>query len=136
MEDIRKLIINKYKYDCDGSEYEDIVSEAKLLLEKVINHTDLDTLEKISGHLAKPYLAIEKLQQELSIANDKLKKIDKYCESTKEKYKYYNECNTTDVRVISKIIKGEWIMKTITFKELKQKKEKKVCGLQLKITKA
>ena len=38
---------------------------------------------------------------------DKLKKIDKYCESTKEKYKYYNECNTTDVRVISKIIKGD-----------------------------
>lgn len=46
-------------------------------------------------------------QQELSIANDKLKKIEEYCESTKEKYKYYNECNTTDVRVISKIIKGE-----------------------------
>ena len=38
---------------------------------------------------------------------EKLKKIEEYCESTKEKYKYYNECNTTDVRVISKIIKGD-----------------------------
>lgn len=51
--------------------------------------------------------------------NDKLKKIDKYCESTKEKHKYYNECNTTDVRVISKIKKGRsgYVLITLPKKE-------------------
>ena len=50
---------------------------------------------------------VDKVNWENMFLKDKLKKIEEYCESTKEKYKYYNECNTTDVRVISKIIKGD-----------------------------
>lgn len=49
----------------------------------------------------------EYLKQQLATYKQKEEKIKEYCETIKEKYKFFHESNTTDVSAILEIIGGE-----------------------------
>lgn len=101
-------LLEKYKYDCNGTEIENIVDEA---LESFMQYSELQSLDEISGFYriyALMYWAIKDLQSQLDTANNKLDEIKKRYQMNRKTLEKFFLGKVVEIKLFdNEVIKGK-----------------------------